>query len=127
MAVGQQHGLTLRVFGERGGLRWSQEQPNQLYWTPLGDSTRALERGDERLAAEARAGSRITVGHVEGMLGAFANIYAGLAESIRARRAGRAPRAAASLYPTGEEGVRTLAVVHAAARSSASGGAWVDV
>ena len=124
VAVGQQHGLTLRVFGERGGLRWSQEQPNQLYWTPLGEPTRALERGDERLAAEARAGSRVTVGHVEGMLGAFANIYSDLAESIRARRAGRA---AASLYPTGEEGVRTLAVVHAAARSSASGGAWVDV
>ena len=34
IAVGQIHGLTLRVFGERGGLRWSQEQPNQLAWTP---------------------------------------------------------------------------------------------
>jgi poly(3-hydroxybutyrate) depolymerase len=39
------HGLTLQVFGERGGLRWAQEQPNQLHFTPLGQPTRTLERG----------------------------------------------------------------------------------
>ncbi len=127
VAVGQQHGLTLRVFGERGGLRWSQEQPNQLYWTPLGEPTRALERGDARLSSEASLASRITVGHAEGMLGAFANIYSDLAEAIRAREERRDPHASARWYPTGEEGVRTLAVVHAAARSARNGGAWVDL
>ncbi|MDE0629077.1 MAG: Gfo/Idh/MocA family oxidoreductase [Bryobacterales bacterium] len=126
VAVGQQHGLALRVFGERGGLRWSQEQPNQLYWTPLNEPTRALERGDARLHEVARMGSRITVGHVEGMLGAFGNIYADLAETIRARKERRAPHPAAHWYPTGEDGVRTLAVVHAAARSARAGGVWVD-
>ena len=83
VAVGQTHGLSLRVFGEEGGLRWSQEQPNQLYWTPLGKPTRTLERGDAALSDEAARASRITVGHAEGMLEAFANIYADLADAIR--------------------------------------------
>ncbi len=127
VAVGQQHGLTLRVFGETGGLRWSQEHPNQLHWTPLGEPTLTLERGDTRLSEESDRASRITVGHAEGMLGAFANIYSDLAETIRARQEGREPQPAATWYPSGEDGVRTLAVVHAAARSARSDGIWVDL
>ena len=127
IAVGQTHGLTLRVFGERGGLRWSQEQPNQLAWTPLGMPTQILERGAAGLAPEAARGSRITVGHVEGMLPAFANIYRDLAEEIR-RRSGVADAGPVAVaYPTGEDGLHTLAVVHAAARSARQGGTWVDL
>ena len=127
IAVGQQHGLTLRVFGERGGMSWSQEQPNQLYWTPLGEPTRALERGNASLYPEALRASRITVGHVEGMLGAFGNIYADLAEAIRAREAQRDPESVAAAYPTGEDGLHTLAVVHSAVESVRNGGSWVDI
>ena len=126
VAVGQTHGLTLRVFGERGGLRWSQEQPNQLSWTPLGQPTQILERGSAGLAPEADRASRITVGHVEGMLPAFANIYADLAAEIRRREtAGDAPPVAVA-YPTGEDGLHTLEVVHAAAESARRGGTWID-
>ena len=127
VAVGQTHGLSLRVFGEQGGLRWSQEQPNQLYWTPLGKPTRTLERGDPALSAEAARASRITVGHAEGMLEAFANIYADLAEAIRAGRSGTDSEPSSLRYPTGEDGLHTLAVVYAAAQSARNGGAWVDV
>ncbi len=126
VAVGQQHGLNLRVFGELGGLHWVQEHPNQLYWPPLGKPTRTRERGDVRLSGEARLASRITVGHAEGFPGAIANIYSNLAETIRARDEGRAPHPAATWYPAGEEGLRTLAVVHAAARSARNGGTWVE-
>lgn len=127
VAVGQQHGLTLRVFGELGGLRWSQEQPNQLLWTPLGEPARTLERGDSRLDEEARRGSRITIGHVEGMLGAFANIYSDLAAAIRSRGRARNGGCDSAPYPTGADGLHTLAAVHAAAESARHGGAWVDV
>ena len=127
IAVGQQHGLTLRVFGGRGGLRWSQEQPNQLFWTPVGRPTRVLERGDPALSPAAARASRITVGHAEGMLGAFANIYADIAEVLRARAEGRDPDPVATSYPTGEDGLHTLAVVHAAVGSVRDDGAWVDV
>ena len=89
IAIGRQHGLTLQVFGERGGLRWAQEQPNQLYWTPVGRRTEILERGEAGLSPEADRASRVTIGHAEGMPLAFANIYADLAEAIAAARDGR--------------------------------------
>ncbi len=127
VAVGQTHGLSLRVFGEQGGLRWSQEEPNQLYWTPLGKPTRTLERGDATLSEEAARASRITVGHTEGMLEAFANIYSDLAEAIRAGRTSQDPVRSSVRYPTGEDGLHTLAAVHAAAQSARAGGVWVEV
>ncbi len=74
VAIGRQHGLTLQVFGERGGLRWAQEQPNQLYWTPVGGRTEIIERGEAGLSPEADRASRVTIGHAEGMPLAFANI-----------------------------------------------------
>ncbi len=126
VAVGRMHGLTLQVFGEKGGMRWAQEQPNQLYWTPTGGRTSVIERGEAGLSPEADRASRVTIGHAEGMPLAFANIYADLAEVIAARKAGRAPDPAAMLYPTAEDGLRSMAAVHAAVGSSADAGVWVD-
>ena len=69
IAVGRMHGLGIEVFGEKGGLRWQQEQPNQLYWTPVSGVTSILERGGSGLSPEADRASRVTVGHVEGFPG----------------------------------------------------------
>jgi predicted dehydrogenase len=126
VAIGRQHGLTLQVFGETGGLRWAQEQPNQLYWMPLGGRLQVIERGEAGLSPEADRASRVTIGHAEGMPLAFANIYADLAEAIRACKEGRAPDPAADLYPRAEDGLRSMAAVHAVADSGRSGGGWVD-
>ncbi|MEP4433801.1 MAG: Gfo/Idh/MocA family oxidoreductase, partial [Hyphomicrobiales bacterium] len=85
IAVGRMHGLTLQVFGETGGLRWAQEHPNQVYYTPISEPvTRVLERGGPGLSPEADRASRVTIGHAEGMPLAFANIYSDLAEVIAA-------------------------------------------
>jgi predicted dehydrogenase len=125
IAAGRMHGLTMQVFGEKGGLRWQQEQANQLYWTPVGAGTSILERGGAGLSLEAERGSRVTVGHVEGFLAAFGNIYADLAEVLRARREKRPPSPLALSYPTAEDGLRSVAAVHAAASSAKARGAWV--
>ena len=124
VALGRQHGLTLQVFGETGGLSWTQEQPNQLYWTPLGEPTRTLERGAGNLSPEADRASRVTVGHAEGMPLAFANLYSDLAELIRAKKEGRAPDPAANLVPDAEDGLRSVSAVYASVRSAKAGGAW---
>jgi len=127
VAVGQMQGLTLRVFGELGGLRWAQEQPNQLYWTPTGEPTRTLERAADGLLPEAARAARIAVGHAEGMLGAFANVYCDLGEVLAARRDGREPDPMALSYPSGADGAHSVAVVHAAAESAKADGRWVDL
>ena len=126
VALGRQHGLTLQVFGEKGGLAWAQEAPNQLRWTPLGGRTQTVERGEAGLSPEHDRASRVTVGHAEGMPLAFANLYADLAEAIRARLESRPMDPAADLLPLAEDGLRSMAAVHAVAASGKADGAWTD-
>ena len=118
--------MTIQVFGETGGLRWAQEQPNQLYFMPLGQRLQVIERGEAGLSPEADRSSRVTIGHAEGMPLAFANIYKDLAEAIRARAEGRAIDPAADLYPKAEDGLRSMAAVYAVAASGKAMGAWQD-
>ena len=126
VAIGRQHGLGIQVFGEKGGLRWEQEQPNQLYWMPLNERLQVIERGAVGLSPEADRSSRVTVGHAEGMPLAFANIYSDLAEGITARRENRPMDPAAGLFPDAEVGLRSMAAVFAVAASGKADGAWVD-
>jgi predicted dehydrogenase len=126
VAVGRMHGLSIQVFGEKGGLRWAQEQPNQLYWTPVGGSISIIDRGVAGISAAADRASRVTVGHAEGFFGAFGNIYADLAEQLHANRERRKPNPLALSCPTAEDGSRSIAAVHAAVASAKARGAWVD-
>ena len=126
VAIGRQHGLTIQVCGETGGLRWSQEQPNQLFYMPLGQRLQVIERGEGNLSPEADRASRVTVGHAEGMPLAFGNIYRDLGETILALQAGRTPDPAAALFPTAEDGLRSIAAIHSAVASAAGQGTWVD-
>lgn len=126
IAIGRQHGLGIQVFGETGGLRWSQEQPNQLYYMPLGGRLQVIERGEANLSPEADRTTRVTIGHAEGMPLAFANIYTDLAEAISARKEGRMMDPAANLYPRAEDGLRSMAAVYAVAESGKKDGAWLD-
>ncbi|MEM8742123.1 MAG: Gfo/Idh/MocA family oxidoreductase [Pseudomonadota bacterium] len=66
VAIGRQHGLDIQVFGETGGLRWAQEQPNQVYHQRLGGRTEILEKGDGTLSPEAARLSRVVIGSPEG-------------------------------------------------------------
>ncbi len=126
VAVGSMHGLNIRVFGEKGGLRWAQQWPDQLYWTPLNAPTVTLERGGPGLSPEADRASRIAIGHAEGMPLAFANIYSDLAEVIAARQQARAPNPLACHYPTAVDGLRSIAAIKAAVDSAGASGAWTD-
>lgn len=126
IALGRQHGLTLQVFGEKGGLRWAQEQPNQLYYMPLGGRLEVIERGEANLSPEADRSTRVTIGHAEGMPLAFANIYSDLSEAIRARKEGREMDPAANLFPKAEDGLRSMAAVFAVAQSGKENGVWKD-
>ena len=126
IAIGRQHGLGIQVFGETGGLRWSQEHPNQLYYMPLGARLQVIERGEANLSPEADRTTRVTIGHAEGMPLAFANIYTDLAEAIRAQYEGRPMDPAANLFPKAEDGLRSMAAVSAVAGSGKQDGAWLD-
>jgi predicted dehydrogenase len=126
VAVGSFHGFNIRVFGEKGGLRWAQQWPDQLQWTPLNGRTETIERGSGDLSPEAQRASRIATGHSEGMLVAFANIYQDLADVIEAKLKGVAVNPIALHVPTAIDGLRSMVAIKAAVRSSQSHGAWTD-
>ena len=124
-AIGHQHGLGIQVFGEKGGLRWSQEQPNQLFYTPLNSRTTIIERGEANLSPEADRSSRVTVGHAEGMPLAFANIYSEIAAAIQASKAGQPVDLA--LVPGVVDGADSIRAIQAVAESGRSQGAWIEL
>jgi len=126
VAIGSMHGLNIRVFGEKGGLRWAQQWPDQLYWTPLNGRTEILERGGPGLSPEADRASRIAIGHAEGMPLAFGNIYADLAEVIAAKKESRKPSPLAMHYPTAVDGLRSIAAIKAAVDSAKAHNKWLD-
>ena len=126
IAVGNENNLTLRVYGEKGGLSWRQEAPNELWFTPLGQAPRKLTRGGSAALPDAARVTRIPGGHPEGYLEAFASIYTEVSRAIRAYRAGK-PVAGEVLFPVGSDGLHGVAFVEAAVRSSDSGATWVSV
>ena len=123
VAVGNENGLSLRVYGDKGGLEWRQEEPNRLWFTPLGEPKRLLTRGGAGANAAAAAVSRIPAGHPEGYLEGFATIYAAAAELIHASDAGQPPPDGLAL-PTLADGIDGLAFIEACVASSQNDGAW---
>ncbi len=126
VASGCENGLRLRVYGETGGLEWEQENPNYLWYTPLGKPRQRLTRGGQDTGAAAARMSRIPAGHPEGYLEGFANIYTEAARAIRAKQASR-PIPDDVVFPTIEDGVTGVAFVDACVRSSKRDGAWIKL
>ncbi|QJF49801.1 Gfo/Idh/MocA family protein [Roseobacter ponti] len=126
VAPGNENALRLRVYGENGGLEWAQEDPNRLWFTPLGDSTRLITRNGAGAGDAAARMSRIPPGHPEGYLEGFANIYSEAAQAIIARRDGETPDPDV-VYPTIEDGLRGMEFVDACVRSSAKNAAWINL
>ena len=126
VAPGNDNGLRIRIFGEKGGLDWRQEEPNLLTWSPLGEAPRSIRRGTTSMNAAGQRVNRIPAGHPEGYLEAFATIYTEAATAIVARRTASPPDPALT-FPTIEDGFAGVAMVDAVLRSSAAGAVWVPV
>jgi predicted dehydrogenase len=126
VAVGQENGLKLRVYGTKGGLEWAQEDPNYLYWSSLGEARRRITRSGPGANAAAKRVTRIPSGHPEGYLEAFANLYSEAAVAINAKKAGK-PIDSSVVYPTANDGVKGVAFVEACVASSRRNGAWIKL
>jgi len=127
VAAGLENGLRIRVYGEKAGLEWHQENPNVLLFSPLGDPPRIIRRNGYGADDVSRAASRIPGGHPEGYLEGFAQLYTDIAEQIAARIEGREPNPFSLQVPTVEHGVRGVRFIDAAVRSSQQKAAWIEV
>lgn len=123
VAPGNENALAIRVYGSKGGLEWRQEHPNQLVWSPFGEAKRTISRGTGAANGAAARVTRIPSGHPEGYLEGFATIYTEVAAAILAFRSNGKPDDSVH-FPTIVDGVKGVAFIEAAVRSSASGARW---
>jgi len=124
VAPGNENNLKIRVYGDKGGLEWHQEDPNYLHYTPFGEPKRLITRGGAGMSASIGPATRVPAGHPEGYLEGFANLYKDAADVIRAHQAGDETE---SLVPGISDGLAGVRFVDACVRSSAKNAGWVKL
>jgi predicted dehydrogenase len=127
VAAGNENNLRLRIYGDKAGIEWRQEEPNYLWFTPYGKPPVLMSRNGAAATPAAKHASRIPSGHPEGYLEAFAQLYTDLAEQIRARELGQIPSADSLLVPTVEDGVAGVRFIAAVLESSKKNAGWVTL
>ncbi len=124
VAPGNENNLKIRIYGDKGGLEWHQEDPNYLHFTPFGEPKRLITRGGAGMSESIGPATRIPPGHPEGYLEGFANIYKDAADAIRAHQAGKSLE---TLVPGIQDGLAGVQFVNACVRSSSKNAAWVSL
>jgi len=124
VAPGHENGLKLRVYGEKGGLEWQQEHPNQLWHSPLGAPKRLLTRGG---VGSDPAATRIPAGHPEGYLEGFATLYSDISDTIRVHQTGAPPPPIAAFLPGIKAGIDGMAFINGCVDSSRNNSAWIEI
>jgi predicted dehydrogenase len=129
ISVGEENNLNIRIYGEKGGLEWHQNEPNTMLVKWLDQPMQVYRTANGYLGANAAAATRTPASHPEGYLEAFANIYKNFANAIRARLEGVEPPAAdpANDYPKISDGVRGMAFIEAVVKSSQNNAAWTGL
>jgi predicted dehydrogenase len=127
VAPGNENGLKLRVYGAKGGLEWTQADPNYLWYTPFGEPKRLITRGGAGSGQAAGRVTRVPPGHPEGYLEGFANIYQEAARAIRAARRKGGKPGKDVIFPTVQDGVEGVAFIEACVKSSKKNGAWTKL
>jgi predicted dehydrogenase len=129
VAAGEENALRLRIYGEKGGIEWAQQEPNTLLVKWLDAPTQVLRAGagyTNHLSSFATQNCRTPGGHPEGYLEAFGNIYRNFALSLLAKQEGKEPSKENADYPRVEEGVRMMAFIDNVVASSQSDKKWYD-
>lgn len=124
IANGEENPLSIRVYGELGGLEWRQMEPNTLIYKTNEMGARLIRTGVGELSPEARTNTRLPAGHPEAFLEAFANLYRNFALTLRARLNGEEPDPLNLDFPGVEEGLRGLAFIDTVLASDKSGEKW---
>jgi predicted dehydrogenase len=124
---GHYNDLTVRVYGDKGGLEWTGTRPEELRMARFGEDARTIIRGGHGSGPEAQRVSRMPAAHPEGYIEAFANFYRDAADIIRAHRSGAAPDAGRlAQVPDVRDGARGVKFVSAAVASFRDGGKWME-
>ena len=126
IAVGHDNDLMVRIYGTKGSIEWSQENPNYLKIAYLGKPTETLSRGRDELYPHATSYSRVPGGHPEGYFEAFANLYLTFINALIKKNAGEALTEADLDFPTVQAGIDGVKFIGKCVESSQKGAVWLD-
>ena len=129
VAAGEENALKLKIYGEKGGIEWAQQEPNTLLVKWLDAPTQIYRAGanySNIQSSFATQNCRTPGGHPEGYLEAFGNIYRNFALSLLAKLEGKEPAKENADYPHVEEGVRMMAFIDNVVASAQSDQKWYD-
>lgn len=127
IAAGDENDLRLRVHGEKGGLEWSQMEPNTLTLRWLDRPAELVRTGGPGLAPSTMALTRTPAGHPEGYVEAFANLYRSFARAARGEEPASSAGGSATWFPSFEDGLRTMAFVEAMVANSGGNHKWTKL
>ena len=124
VAAGEENNLNIRIYGEKGGLEWKQEEPNTMILKWLGKPKEIIRAGQSYLSDAAKGFTRTPAGHPEGYLEAFANIYRSFTRAVRDYKPGKKLNIAKYDFPDVADGVRGMNFVQTVVKSANSNRKW---
>lgn len=127
VAAGEENNLNIRVYGEKGGLEWKQEDPNTMILKWLDRPKEIIRAGQAYLTDDAKRFTRTPAGHPEGYLEAFANIYRAFTKAVRDHKPGKKINLAKYDFPGVDDGVHGMSFVQTAVKSSNSTRKWTKL
>lgn len=121
IATGEENNFSVKIYGEKAGLKWEQENPNYLYLLQDGEPMRVLKPGHDYNSELSLSGTKLPPGHPEGIFDSMGNIYKGVAKAIRKEEYHPAE------FPTMRDGVRGMNFIEKAVDSHRQGNVWVKI
>ena len=121
IATAEENNFTVQIYGEKGGLKWAQENPNYLTYLQEGKPLQIIKPGHDFLSAFAQEAAKLPPGHPEGIFDSMGNIYHGVAKAIRGEEVKE------GAYPDITEGVRGIRFIEKVLESHKNGNVWVNL
>lgn len=121
IATGEENNFAVNIYGDKGGLKWEQENPNYLYFLQDGEPMRVLKPGHSYNSKVSLDGTKLPPGHPEGIFDSMGNIYKGVARAINQEEYHPAE------FPTMTDGVRGMNFIEKAVASHNQGNVWVKI
>ncbi|MFQ3230077.1 Gfo/Idh/MocA family protein [Reinekea sp.] len=127
VAPGNENGLKVRIYGDKGGLEWAQENPNELWFSPFGEPVQKLTRAGHGVGEVANRVSRTPAGHPEGYLEGFANLYSDVADAILAHNENLPAPEFSNHIPGIAAGIAGMEFIEKVVQSSRDNGVWTSL
>lgn len=121
IATGEENNFAVKIYGEKAGLKWEQENPNYLYLLQDGEPMRVLKPGHAYNSDLSLDGTKLPPGHPEGIFDSMGNIYKGVAKAINKEDYHPAE------FPTMRDGIRGMNFIEKAVESHTKGNVWVEM